>query len=138
MRMRIGLLGTRARLGALLGLVALTNGCDGIFDVENPGSLTVEDLENPVLLPALQNVPEAAGGEELATVVMVSGLIGNDIMQPSTQTLILFLDQGRVDSRPNGTAEGLYDGLAVASCRERTPDLLELAPGHFAACPLVK
>lgn len=26
--------------------------------------------------------------------------------------------------------------IAVASCRERTPELIELAPGHFAACPL--
>lgn len=29
-------------------------------------------------------------------------------------------------------------GLAVPSCRERVPDLLELSPGHFAACPVVK
>jgi len=27
---------------------------------------------------------------------------------------------------------------AVPSCRERTPELIELAPGHFAACPLAK
>jgi peptide/nickel transport system ATP-binding protein len=27
-------------------------------------------------------------------------------------------------------------GLAAPACRERAPDLLEVAPGHFAACPL--
>src|SRR5688572_3174389 len=86
-------------------------GCDGIFDVTNPGTISSELLDRPEMLAAFLYVPEAAGAENYAQFAWLSGLISDELMEPGTCTQRIVLDQGLLHADPAFYA-GTYDGLA--------------------------
>lgn len=102
-----------SRTGILVSscLALSLSGCDGLFDVQNPGSISREVLDRPEMLAAMLNVPEAAGAENFGSFVWLSGLIADELMEPGTCSQRIVLDQGLIHADPSFTAN-YYDGLA--------------------------
>lgn len=104
----------RNAIGTLaLGLSLSVAGCDGIFDVENPGSLLDEDLASPGLLDALGNTAEGNITGTYSSLNTRSGLLNGEIFHPSTQLENIDAMRGnRLAS--NSAVEGHWRGLAQA------------------------
>jgi hypothetical protein len=104
----------RNAIGTLaLGLALSVAGCDGIFDVENPGSLLDEDLASPGLLDALGNTAEGNITGTYSSLNTRSGLLNGEIFHPSTQLENIDAMRGnRLAS--NSSVEDHWRGLAQA------------------------
>lgn len=103
--------GTRG-LALLLAATSLV-ACDGLFDVENPGSLLDEDLEVPFLEATLATSAEGQLVGSYATALVEGEMLGDHVWHPSVQDFALLIDAGYRD-RDISVTESLFNGLASA------------------------
>lgn len=69
---------------AIVSVAALA-GCDGFLDVENPASLLDEDLDRDELLETLAATPQANIAGDIASILIRSSLLGDELLHNSTQ-----------------------------------------------------
>jgi hypothetical protein len=101
----------RAGTGMLLGLALIAmGGCDGLFDVENPGSLIDEDLETPFLENTLSTTAEGEMVGPFSSALVNGEMLGDHVWHPSVQDFALLIDAGYRD-RDISTSESLFNGL---------------------------
>lgn len=100
------------RNGAALMLAVFSlSACDGLFDVENPGSLLDADLENPFLETSLAASAEGGLVGPFASALVNGEMLGDHVWHPSVQDFALLIDAGYRD-RDISVVESLFNGLA--------------------------
>ena len=104
---------TRTTLSTLLiaGLLVLASGCDGLFDVKNPGTIQDVDLNNPDALDAVVTGMSADLSAELDDVGFVGARLSDEMAASgsyfiSTRARFGFIDPEDVD--------GYWEGLQRA------------------------
>ena len=112
--------GRWGRIGTLAVVVLTTVSCDSLLEVELPGRVRDEDLNNPILAPALALAAESEFDCSLGLYAQWMGLWGNDLYVASN-SLFDRLVQRRVP------AQDQQDG----SCEDSYPHALML-PMHMA------
>ena len=110
--LRGGLSESRSLLALLLCLVPLA-GCEGLFDVDNPGSLLDADLEVPFLESTLATSAEGELVGPFSSALVNGEMLGDHVWHPSVQDFALLIDAGYRD-RDISVAESLFNGLARA------------------------
>lgn len=82
-------------VGAMLSSLA---GCDGLFEVENPGAISSETLETPALREIVRASGEGALLDSWAIGTRLSGLATDELFNAYTLTNFHRIDQGFFDS----------------------------------------
>lgn len=102
------------RMGVLWALVPLTlAGCGDLFDVSNPTNIIDEELNDPLMITALANAPEAAFGEAYDDLILDAALPTDEGTHHSTRTSRIELMTG-VFLSWNEQYDARYDQLARA------------------------
>lgn len=104
--------GCRNGAALMLAVFSLT-ACDGLFDVENPGSLVDEDLETPFLENTLATSAEGELVDDYSSALVNGEMLGDHVWHPSVQDFALLTDAGYRD-RDNTLVESMFNGLASA------------------------
>lgn len=107
MRMRI------LRLGALSFTVLIAAGCGDLFSVDNPGSLTLADLEDPNLVPALAATPEGVVCDAYDGTVAANALQSDDVTFISSFTFTELHMWGHMEGF-NTTQNAVWNSLSSA------------------------
>ena len=106
--------GRWGRIGTLAVVVLTTVSCDSLLEVELPGRVRDEDLNNPILAPALALAAESEFDCSLGLYAQWMGLWGNDLYVASN-SLFDRLVQRRVPAQDqqDGSCE---DPTHMRSC----------------------
>ena len=104
---------TGTRVLTLALAVASLTACEGLFDVENPGSLLDADLEVPFLEATLATSAEGQLVGPFSTAVVEGEMLGDHVWHPSVQDFALLIDAGYRD-RDISVTESLFNGLSAA------------------------
>lgn len=103
----------RRSLGALI-IAGAVSACSGMFDVDNPGALSDEDLDHPQLIDALSNSAEGALSTILGSTISNGGLVVDEVIHiRSLSYSYLPVTEGYMDHE-NEVVDGAYDQLSRA------------------------
>lgn len=92
----------------------LFSACSGLFDVENPGALSDEDLDEPHMIEALSNSTEGAISVALGSSITNGGLVVDEVIHVrSLSYSYLPVSEGYMDHE-NEILDGAYDQLSRA------------------------
>ena len=91
------------RRGLLVSsLCVVLIGCSDIFEVDNPGALTKDDLATPEVVSALKFVAPAAVADMYTIHIMhLNGMASDDLRQPSTQINLVDVNAGYFNTVTN-------------------------------------
>ncbi|MEW5918137.1 MAG: hypothetical protein AB1762_17170, partial [Gemmatimonadota bacterium] len=133
--------GRVARSAVAIGAVGLLAGCSGIFDVEDPQAFGNEDLNDPAILAAVAAGVEGALHQSYDDLIVIGGLLSDEIEETSTWIDWRDISLGRVraDWPTPGSFSGPQDGLlrarfAAQDAKARFDEVLGTAA---ATSPLV-
>ncbi len=120
----------------ILGLTALSfvaAGCGDLFSVDNPGSLTLADLDDPDLIPALAATPEGVVCDAWDGMVAANALQSDDVTFISSFTFTELHMWGHMEGF-NTTQSEAWNSLSSArwTAEEAVRRLREASPGNAA------
>jgi hypothetical protein len=101
------------RIGILVVAAVVSTACGELFDVENPGNLTKEDLENMTLLPALANTSEGRVCDVYDNLSSANDLQGDGFTFIGSFTFTELFMWGHMEGY-NSQYNGLYNDLGSA------------------------
>lgn len=101
------------RWGMLSLAVLATAACGDLFTVDNPGSLTVDDLEDPNLIPALAATPEGVICDAWDGTVAANALQSDDVTFISSFTFTELHMWGHMEGF-NTTQNAVWNSLSSA------------------------
>ncbi len=101
------------RLGVLSFTVLIAAGCGDLFTVDNPGSLTIADLEEPDLVPALAATPEGVVCDAWDGIVAANALQSDDVTFISSFTFTELHMWGHMEGF-NTVQNGAWNSLSSA------------------------
>ena len=101
------------RLGVLLFTAVTAAGCGDLFTVENPGSLTVADLDDPNLIPALAATPEGVVCDAWDGTVAANALQSDDVTFISSFTFTELHMWGHMEGF-NTTQNAVWNSMSSA------------------------
>ena len=101
------------RLGVLSFTVLIAAGCGDLFSVDNPGSLTLTDLEDPNLIPALAATPEGVICDAWDGTVAANALQSDDVTFISSFTFTELHMWGHMEGF-NTTQNAVWNSLSSA------------------------
>lgn len=104
---------SKAWLAPLVALALGSAGCGELFDVENPGNLTRDDLDNPILLSSLQNTGEARVCDVYDDLASAADLQGEPFTFIGSFTYTETFRDGQHEGY-NSVYNGLYNELSSA------------------------
>lgn len=91
-----------------------STGCDGLFDVDDPGALTSEDLEDAELIESLSNSAEGALAEVLDDVIVDGGMVGDEVIHILSFDFAIPIDEGYMDRENAEIVDVDYNELSRA------------------------
>lgn len=97
----------------ILAAFIFVSGCD-ILEVENPNSLTEEDLENPAAATSLANGAEATLTGALGTLLASYSAVTDELTWIGTRDGWLVLDQGQTTDPINEFIDAAYRSVSEA------------------------
>ena len=101
------------RLGVLSFTVMIAAGCGDLFTVDNPGSLTIADLEEPDLVPALAATPEGVVCDAWDGMAAANALQSDDVTFISSFTFTELHMWGHMEGF-NTVQNGAWNSLSSA------------------------
>ena len=118
------------RLGVLSFTVMIAAACGDLFTVDNPGSLTVADLEDPNLIPALAATPEGVVCDAWDGMVAANALQSDDVTFISSFTFTELHMWGHMEGF-NTVQNGAWNSVSSARwiADEAVSRLQETSPG---------
>ena len=100
-------------VSVLLFTAFVAAGCGDLFDVQNPGSLTTDQLDEPDLVNALANTPEAEVCDAWDSMVAANALQSDDITFIGSFTFTELHMWGHMQGY-NATQNSVFNSMATA------------------------
>jgi hypothetical protein len=102
---------------AMMAVALLSSGCSGLFDVEDPQAFGDDDLNDPAILGAVANGAEGSLHQAFDDVLVMSGMLADELEDTSTWIDWRDVTLGRV--RGDWPSEGAFSGPFNALMRAR-------------------